>query len=56
MLYHFAPDGTLRESRTFEHSAYYPRLAWAGGRIAMTFTRVPASGNETRHLVFFDCP
>jgi hypothetical protein len=57
-LYHFAPDGTLRESRLFESSAYLPRLAWAGGRIAMTFTRVPPNGGgvETRHLIFFDCP
>ncbi len=55
-LYHFAPDGTLRETRLWEDHAYGARLTWAGGRIAMTFVRAPLGNPETRHLVFFGCP
>lgn len=55
-MYHFDPSGALRSSWLFERHAYAPRLVWAGGRIAMGFTRAGLGAPETRHLVFFDCP
>jgi hypothetical protein len=55
-MYHFDAAGALRGTWVFEHHAYGPKLAWAGGRIAMTFTRAAPGTAETRHLVFFDCP
>jgi hypothetical protein len=56
-LYHFAPDGTLREQWQNEAMAgYHPQLAWAGGRIAMTWVRATGTSNEERYLRYFDCP
>jgi hypothetical protein len=55
-MFHFDAAGALRRTWQFEHQAYGPKLAWAGGRIAMTFTRAAPGTAETRHLVFFDCP
>lgn len=56
-LYHFAPDGTLREQWQNEAMpGYHPELAWAGGRIAMTWVRATGTQNEERYLRYFDCP
>ncbi len=56
-LYHFAPDGTLREQWQNEaQPGYHPELAWAGGRVAMTWVRATGTANEERYLRYFDCP
>ncbi len=55
-LWHFDAEGKLRRHWVFEPHAYLPKLAWAGGRVAMTFVRAPdATSPETRHLVLFEC-
>jgi hypothetical protein len=37
-------------------AGYEPQLAWAGGRIALSWVRVPATGDEQRFLRYLDCP
>jgi len=59
-LFHFAPDGTLRASwRNEDDANLFPQMAWAGGRVALTWSRVPprGSGEEPRrYLRWLDCP
>jgi hypothetical protein len=57
-LYHFAADGAFRESFDLDSSpSIHPYLAWAGGRIAITWVRPGVSGAEPRrYLRYLDCP
>jgi hypothetical protein len=56
-LYHFAPDGTLREHLAPEPiPSLHPTLAWAGGRIALTYVRVGLGQPEEHVLRYLDCP
>lgn len=54
-IYSFAKDGTLRETIPVDTGpAVYPKLAWAGGRIALTWVR-PTGMNPGHYLKFFSC-
>lgn len=61
MVYSFSPDGQLRESFAVDSGpAVYPKLMWAGGRVALTWVRVPATpggGADTEHFLrYLSCP
>jgi hypothetical protein len=54
----FRADGTLRRRFQLEHQnqgALVPNLAWAGGRIALTWVGAPQQGPERRFLAFLEC-
>lgn len=55
-VYSFDKDGALRESFPVETgAAVYPNLAWAGGRVALSWVRV--EGGATAHyLRYLSCP
>jgi len=54
-IFSFAKDGTLRETIPVDTGpAVYPKLAWAGGRIALTWVR-PTGMNPGHYLKFFSC-
>ncbi|MEZ4340896.1 MAG: hypothetical protein R3B82_30095 [Sandaracinaceae bacterium] len=59
-LFHFAPDGALRATwRNEDDANLFPQMAWAGGRVAMTWTRIPPRGSAEeprRYLRYLDCP
>jgi hypothetical protein len=58
-IFHFAADGTFRESFDLDTGpSIHPYLAWAGGRIAVTWVR-PRTATESeprRYLRYLDCP
>lgn len=61
MVYSFDRDGKLRESFAVDSGpSVYPKLMWAGGRVALTWVRVPATpggGADTEHyLRYLSCP
>jgi len=53
-LYRYARNGTLLERRVISTNAKDPQLAWAGGRVALSW--VTTARPPTRHLLFLDCP
>ncbi|MCK6552769.1 hypothetical protein L6R52_43500 [Myxococcota bacterium] len=56
-LYHFAPDGAFRERLAPEPTpSLHPTLAWAGGRVALTYVRVAPGQPEEHVLRYLDCP
>lgn len=63
-LWHFDPDGNLRETFDLDPGmpGLHPNLAWAGGRVAMTWVRPIdhdgswESDEPRRYLRFFSCP
>jgi hypothetical protein len=57
-VYSFTPEGKLRESFPVDSGpALYPKLAWAGGRVALSWVRVGDGGGTTEHyLRYLSCP
>lgn len=55
-VYHFAVDGSLRESFVLDPSpSLYPQLAYVDGRVAISWVRDHGSAPQTRHLAFLGC-
>ncbi len=55
-VYRLAPDGRLREAIPIDPTAFGARvadLAWVGGRLAITWLRMPTTGEDDLHMLSF---
>ncbi len=54
-VFSLAADGSLREIVAIPGAAIFPRLLWAGGRVALSWVRV-RDGKHTHMLQYLSCP